>query len=307
MAVKTIYEMFDILDANIQGIDYGITAVNKNGVPINVISSDDAKRYMIQKYATRKYPVIMGASATLPDAIRSFYEMYSLYLINHEHGINKQYQALFDYNYSPIENVDRYETETDTGTSSGTNSNTRTLNTTEQTTYGKTETNSGTDSTTYGHTITASGTDRVTDSGTDGLSKTGSITNETQKAGYNAPNTYTPDTKNTESYSNYSESTNYGKQEQTTHGRVDTESGTDSVLHGHTITDSGSDSKSDTGTITDSGSESGSTSNSRDLRVHGNIGVTTNNQLIEAEIEMRKISLAEMILDDIINDYTYYS
>ena len=306
MAVKTIYDLFDIVNSNIQGIDYGITAENKDGVTVTVISSDDARRYMIQKYATRKYPVILGASATLPDAIRSFYEMYSLYLINHEHGINKQYQALYDYDYSPIENVDRYENETDTGTSSGTNSNTRTLNTTERMTYGKTETNSGTDSTTYGHTVTASGTDRVKDSGIDSLLKTGSITNETQKAGYNAPNTYTPDIKNTESYSNYSEANNYGKQEQTTHGRVDTESGTDSVLHGHTITDSGNDTKTDTGTVSDSGTESGSTSNRRELRVHGNIGVTTNNQLIEAELEMRKISLAEMIIDDIINDYTYY-
>lgn len=307
MAVKTIYEMFDILNANIQGIDYGITAENKNGVTVTVITSDDAKRYMMQKYATRKYPVIMGASATLPDAIRSFYEMYSLYLVNHEHGINKQYQALFDYDYSPIENVDRYENETNTGTSSGTNSNTRTLNTTESVTYGKTETNSGTDSTTYGHTVSASGTDRVTDSGIDSLLKTGSINNETQKAGYNAPNSYTPDTKNIESYSNYTESNNYGKQEQTTHGRVDTESGTDSVLHGHTITDSGSDSKADTGTISDSGSESGSTSNSRELRVHGNIGVTTASSMIAETVDLYALSLAEKILDDIINEYTYYS
>ena len=306
MAVKTIYEIFDIINDDISH-DYTITATDKDGHSQTVITDDNAKRYIIQKFATRKYPVILGTSASLSDAVLSFYESYHLFLINHKHGIDKQYQALFDYDYSPIENVDRYENETDSGTNSGTTSNTRTLNTSERMDFGKVETNSGTDSTTYGHTITASGNDTIRDSGNDTLNKSGAIINESEKSGYNAPDTYTKDSKNTESYNAYSEGTQYGKTETTTHGKTDTESGTDSVTHGHTITDSGRDTKTDTGTITDAGIESGTMSNTRNLRVHGNIGVTTNNQLIDAEIEMRKKSLAEIVINQFIDDYTYYS
>ena len=72
------------------------------------------------------------------------------------------------------------------------------------------------------------------------------------------------------------------------------------------VTNGGTDTETQTGTVTDEGETRGSSTIERTLHTHGNIGVTTNNQLIEAEIEMRKLSLAEMIIDDIINEYTYY-
>lgn len=322
MAVKTVYELYDILDT-VGNIALGISALDKAGNINVVISDDDARAYIKQKYATRRYPVILGRSATITDARESFEEIYTIYLKNHQHGINKQYQALYEYDYSPIENVDRHETETSTLSRNGTNSNTRTDNLSRSTTYGRTESNSGTDTTTYGHVLTESGTDTMTDSGNDinrlsgadTLGRSGSIVNETEKAGFNAPNTYTPDTKTTERYNSYEEDTTYGKTETTTHGKstatqygkTDTNSGADSLQHGHMITQGGTDTESNTGTVSDSGTTSESGNDSRTLHVHGNIGVTTNNQLIEAEIAMRKMSLAEMIIDNIINDYTYYS
>ena len=353
MAVKTIYEIFDITH-NDNILDLSITATDKEGISHEVISNADAKRYLVQKYATREYPVILGVSASILDAKQSWQETYSLYLKNHKHGIDKQYQALFDYNYSPIENVDRFETETTEGTESGESSNTTTNNLTNTTRYGKVETNSGSDTTTYGREVTESGndvvtndgsdtltnggTDTVTNSGSDALRKTGtdtlgksgSIINTTEKAGFNSPNSYTPDTKNTESYNNYAETetlnttdtttfghieatqhghtetTAYGQETTTDYGHVETNSGEDTIEFGHVLSNSGADTNTQTGTVTDAGETSGSTSTERTLHTHGNIGVTTNNQLIESEIAMRKLSLAEMIIDDIINEYTYY-
>lgn len=305
MAVKTIYEMFDIIN-NDTFLDLTITGSDINGDEQTIITDSDAKSYIRQKYATRLFPVILGDSASIMDAKRTWQEVYTLYLTNHLHGINKQMQALFDYNYSPIENVDRYETETNSGTESGTNSTTKTNNLTNSTQYGRTETNSGTDTTTFGHVVTESGTDTIKRTGNDTLEKDGSIINTTEKAGYNAPNSYTADTKTTESYNNYSEDNVHATSDATTFGHTDTNSGSDSLQHGHVVTNGGTDTETQTGTVTDAGQSSGTSRNERTLHTHGNIGVTTNNQLIEAEIEMRKLSLAEMIIDDIINDYTYY-
>ena len=305
MAVKTIYEMFDIV-YNDNFLDLTITGSDINGDDQTIITDGDGNSYIRQKYATRQFPVILGNSATLMDAKRIWQEVYTLYLTNHLHGINKQMQALFDYNYSPIENVDRYETETTEGTETGESSNTKTNNLSNSTQYGRTETNSGTDTTTFGHVVTESGTDTIRRTGNDTLEKDGSIINTTEKAGYNAPNSYTADTKTTESYNNYSEDNVHATSDATTFGHTDTNSGADSLQHGHVVTAGGTDTERQTGTVTDAGETSGTSSTERTLHTHGNIGVTTNNQLIEAEIEMRKLSLAEMILDDIINEYTYY-
>ena len=176
MAVKTIYEMFDIV-YNDNFLDLTITGSDINGDDQTIITDADAKSYIRQKYATRLFPVILGDSASLMDAKRTWQEIYTLYLTNHLHGINKQMQALFDYNYSPIENVDRYETETTEGTESGESSNTKTNNLSNSTQYGRTETNSGTDTTTFGHVVTESGTDTIRRTGNDTLEKDGSITN----------------------------------------------------------------------------------------------------------------------------------
>lgn len=306
MAVKTIYEMFDIV-YNDNFLDLTITGTDINGDDQTIITNADAKSYIRQKYATRLFPVILGDSATLMDAKRTWQEIYTLYLTNHLHGINKQMQALFDYNYSPIENVDRYETETTAGTESGESSNTKTNNLSNSTQYGRTETNSGTDTTTFGHVVTESGTDTIRRTGNDTLEKDGSIINTTEKAGYNAPNTYTNDTKNTETYNNYTEDNVHATSDATTFGHTDTNSGSDSLQHGHVVTNGGTDTETQTGTVTDAGETSGSSTTERTLRVHGNIGVTTASSMIAETVELYNMALAEKIIDDIINEYTYYA
>jgi hypothetical protein len=66
---------------------------------------------------------------------------------NRQHNIDKMYQALFDYNYSPIENVDRYETET--------------IDRDVDTTYGRKNTQSGSDALAMTGTVANTGTDTV--------------------------------------------------------------------------------------------------------------------------------------------------
>lgn len=249
MAVTTTFELYDVLSAS--GSDsYEIKATDLQDVVQVVITSDDAKAYLMGKYGTRYFSTLKGAKVDVLESASDLKEKFDIYIRNRQHNIDKQYQAIFDYNYSPIENVDRYETETtqDSRTS----------------TYGKTQTESGTNST------GKSGTEAVAGSGKD--------TTTHLKSGFNSPSTYTPDEK-TELSKGATDTTTYNT--------------TDATTFGHKTTDGGSDS--------DSGQSS------RTLRVHGNIGVTRSDELMMFEIESRKLALAELILDDFINKYTYYA
>lgn len=66
------------------------------------------------------------------------------------------------------------------------------------------------------------------------------------------------------------------------------DSGSSSGTANNTTNSSGSESRTDTGTL------------SRTSRVHGNIGVTTNQQMIQAEIELRKTDLYQIITQEFI-------
>lgn len=277
MAIRTNFELFDVIDPT---KDFSISATDLNNNSQVVISTDNAIQYILHKYGTRLYPVLRGGSApTLADGKNDFHSDFRLWVLNRQHNINKQYQALFDYDYSPIENVDRYETETTV--------------TDNDTTYGKTATESGSDSVTYGKTNATNGTDELQRSGADTTQYQGSETNETQRAGFNSPNSYTPDSKNTTGFSNREDIFSHNTVDTKTVHMTDALSGTDRTTYGKTITDSGTD-QNDINT-------------ERTLRVHGNIGVTTNTELIEGDLKLREIALAEMLLDNFINDYTFYA
>ena len=277
MAVRANFELFDIVDAN---SDFSISATDLSGNTQNITSSANTVQYMLHKYGTRYYPVLRGGVApTISDAKTDFNNDFRLWVLNRQHNIDKLYQSMFDYDYSPIENVDRYESET--------------INKDIDTTYGKAVTEGGSDSTTYGKTLTKTGNDTDTKTGTETLGISGGETNEVQKAGFNSPNAYTPDSKNIQAYQSREDRTTFNTTEGHAHNTTDTEGGTDRTTYGKTVTDSGSDSVNDD-TI-------------RTLRVHGNIGVTSNVQLLTQEEEYRLQSLAELLLDNFINDYTYYS
>ena len=180
--------------------------------------------------------------------------------------------------YSPIENTDKYlertekaqgqdkttndlKTEFDgSTTNSGTDTDTRTLNTTDRHTKGTT--------TTEAH------------SGVDSTSGSGSDTNTT--SGFNSAS-YQPDNK-----------TDRSSSESTTHGEniTTSETGVDSDINTGTVTDQHlkgtsqvlDNTKTDTGTVT--------VDKDNELKIiehtHGNIGVSTNTMLINEEVALIK-------------------
>ena len=164
--------------------------------------------------------------------------------------------------YNPIENYDRREDETITGTREGSRSGS--------------DTHSGTDTTTTSGS--SSGSDAH--SGTDTL--TDNVTRENEIAGFNSSG-YSDANKETE---NGTHATQHGetitKSEQT--------SGSESLQHGETITSSeqssGSESLAHGHVITTAGTDSEETENTRESHIHGNIGVTTAQQMIEAELNL---------------------
>ena len=278
MAIVTTFELYDFLNANES--DLSIKATDKDGILQTVISSDGAERYMLRKYGTRRYSVLTGMNpADADDVLQNFVEDFRSWVNNRQRNIDLQYQALFDYDYSPIDNYDRYESET--------------VDDDTEVSYGRTDTEGGSDRLQHGHTIANTGTTASADTGTDTVTRTGNEVHETEKAGFNSPNSYTNDTKLSDTYNSVRDATAYGKTNTVTDNTTETHGGTDTTTYGKTNTQGGKDS-----TEKDV---------KRELHAHGNIGVTTSTSMISELIDARNMSLAEMLLDNFINDYTFYS
>lgn len=184
--------------------------------------------------------------------------------------------------YSPIENTDRYtETEDNrTGETGSTKTRTGSGSETHSGTDARTIANSGTDTErhtgTDARTIANSGTDTETHSGTDTDTRTVSA--------YNS-NSYQPDNKEdrlhgeviaTQHGHGQTDSLLHGEQVATTFGKGTS----DSLQHGEQIarTDSSSETISGTDEATSEHTE----------HTHGNIGVTTNQELINQELQLLK-------------------
>ena len=254
--------------------------------------------------------------------------------------------------YNPIENYDRYETESLTGTkeTSGTNQDVHggldqsTLEKeghvydnysgsdtkTSRDTKAGNEVHSGTDTTTTSGTRDTeeahSGTDTTTTSGsksgsdahtgTDTL--TDSVTKENEIAGFNSA-AYSDANKETEAGTHatqHGETITKSEQESgsnaTAHGHVVTTdedtTGSEAVLHGHRISTDETITNSDTvsygqsldteydttdttrttygKTLSNTSSGSEESENERESHVHGNIGVTTAQQMLDAELNL---------------------
>lgn len=179
---------------------------------------------------------------------------------------DKIYKAL-TIDYSPIENYDSTEESTDSRS--------------------HTSDHRGTDGTTHTGTDTTSqsGEDSTTDGGTIGTTNT--IKDGTEKtingiAGFNTQDDFSKDSSSTKTVNqtvqndekrNLTGSTKYGKTETNT---LDT---TDNTTYNSTIKESDSESHS--------------------LHRHGNIGVTTSQQMIESEIVLRQKNFFDIVFSDI--------
>ena len=151
-------------------------------------------------------------------------------------AIHSQLVSVLSSEYDPIENYNRYEERTTSGTNAVTKSETENISTSE----------SG----------TTSGTVNSSTSG----STSGEVENKV--SAFNA-DTYQPD--------NHTDSTT------TSDTQTETETG-------------GTSSNTGTSQKTGSGTENGTHSGSETSHIHGNIGVTTTQQMIESSIELLGVS-----------------
>ena len=316
MGVVTIYELLDILDPT---HDYAIKATDKDDTIQTLISSDAVLSYMVRKYGSRKYKLYRGTHTTEAEASQLINYDWRMYLLNRQHGIDRMYQAMYDQDYSPIENVFAEEQENSRRDLDTTYGKTETGSHSDQITYGKIENGTSSDSTTYGKTETDTISDQTTyntalaKSGHDSDNHSGSVQNENLKAGFNAQNSYAKDSKNIETYNNDQHLMQYNS--------TDTKTGTETQAKTDTLRFTGTDATTGTNSLSQSGSDTQSGSNSmsqsgkdqiddiftRTFSRHGNVGVTSSQELINQELDLYQKSLAEMIIDNFIDDYTFYA
>ena len=212
--------------------------------------------------------------------------------------------------YNPIENYDRQESTTDvtdgTRQHTGTDTTTNTGTDTTTNTGTDTTTNSGTD------TVTNSGKDTTQDSGTDTTSSNGSVTNTgsdvtTNKVAAFNSNTLVDHDSSTLAHGHgqsTSDTTNvtHGLKQELTHGHVEaTQHGhvealqhghVEALQHGHTQATQHGEKIDDDITVT------------RTSRTHGNIGVTTTQQMLEQELLVRpKLNIINIMIESFKNRF----
>lgn len=199
--------------------------------------------------------------------------------------------------YSPLNNYDRTETTTDTTSTTHTGINAQTHSGRDQLGSTIEETISNTTSKT--DTLTKSGTNETV--GTDATTTSNNTTSEDKVSAYDAATSdpYVPKDRNTgtasgTSSSNTSTTVTIGGTDTNTISGTDTQTKdyTDgsTTTYGHVINDSNS--SSDNGTVT------------RSSHISGNIGVTTSQQMLESEINLRlNNDMAEMIITAFIQEF----
>ena len=174
---------------------------------------------------------------------------------------NKLY-ATTQYEYNPIENYNRYETGSESGTGRTTHSGTDT--TTENTTHG------GRDTRTIDRDMGGSDTN------------SGNGKNEHYVAGFDSAPSGDDDglVKQTRDETETSMTTQYGS----------TEDVTDTLAHGETI--------AKTGGVTHGEQIATTNDGEHELHAHGNIGVTTTQKLIREQREIDLFNLYDIIIED---------
>ena len=213
-------------------------------------------------------------------------------------------------NYNPLENYNRTETTTETTESTqqhsgtdasahtGTDTETHSGTDTETHSGTDTETNSGTDQVASNSTTALDGTDTETHSGTDTTNiqkaafDTNTLVNTESTATING-HTITRDMDDTTTVTGTG-STTYGHKVDTKHGEaIATQHGQAiSTQHGETITDTYGHKVDDSGEVT------------RESQISGNIGVTTSQQMAEAEILVSaKLNVYNYIIESFKNRF----
>ena len=222
-------------------------------------------------------------------------DQVQMFVTSHLRTFTKWVDAL-NIEYNPLENYDRMEewNDTSSGTSSHT-SNQRRDSTHNSHTEGTTnDYQRGTSNDSSSGTQSAESSGSTTGSGSDSTDST--TTNEVSAydaTGYSPHDKSTVDTDVTSSTSSTTESSG--------------ETTTSSTSSGNTTNSSnGSTSGNDYGTesesITDGTQGNTTGSNHRVGRAHGNIGVTTSQQMLESEMEVARFNIYQQIADLFIDE-----
>lgn len=194
------------------------------------------------------------------------------------HQFERMIDVLYE-DYDPLENYNRYENSTDTPretvttTHSGIDSETHSGSDTETHSGSDTETNSGSDTVTGTTTITTQLGSTTTASANKAAFDSGAYQPVDQ--------TITTTSGGDTSTENRSDTTQYGHIVTDQHGHIVTDK------HGHVITDQH-------GHII---TEVNSGNHEFASRIHGNIGVTTSQQMLEAELATREFDIYDKVAE----------
>lgn len=249
---------------------FNVVVKDKENNDITLADTKSVCDFMDTLYWDR---IFLSKYENIQDAESNFEKVFKSFMKRHEVDFSLMYQALYDYKYSPIENYNRIEESDVVKGGKDTNNTTETSENTI--TYGTIDTREDN----LSATAQSNATDR--NAGTDIISKAVS--------GFNQPNTMNDSER---------ETTTYGKETSTTGNTTTTNTGTQKN------TKSGTDSNN-SGSVKSSEMSYGGTEKTTS-NIHGNIGVTTNQQMIESEIEMRKSNLLENIIEQFINFTTVF-
>lgn len=266
-----MHEVGDMLDYVTQySTAYNISVQNKEGVEIVLGDTKTVCDIIDTLYWNRLY---ITRYENIQDAASQFEKVFKSFIKRRQTDINLMYQSLYDYSYNPIENYNRIEESDTVKGGKDTNTTTEQNNTTYN--YGSVETRED--------NLSASAQSNATDSnnGDDTVSKSVS--------GFNQPNVMNESER---------ETTNYGKTTTSQGNTTTTNTGT------QTNSKNGSDTNN-TETVSSLEMTYGATENITS-NIHGNIGVTTSQQMIESELEMRKYNLMESIIDEFIDFSTVF-
>jgi hypothetical protein len=268
---RYVHEVGDMLEYVTQySTAYNITVQDKEGTDVVLGDTKTVCDMLDTLYWSRLF---ISKNESVQDAESQFEKVFKNFLKRRQKDFNLIYQSLYDYTYNPIENYNRMEVSD--VVKGGTDTNTTREQSENSINYGSIDTREDN----LSATAQSNATDR--NAGTDIISKAVS--------GFNQPNTMNDSEK---------ETTTYGKETTTTGTTTTTNTGTQKN------TKSGTDSNNSESLKTSEMSYGGTEKTTSNI--HGNIGVTTSQQMITAEVEMRKYNLLENILDEFIEYSTVF-
>lgn len=198
--------------------------------------------------------------------------------------------ATTQYEYNPIENYNRYETGSTDGTGRTTHSGTDTS--TESTAYGGTD--GRTEGIMHGGTEGESTTGQLATGGRDTV--TGADTKGHWIAGFDSTPSGTNDglVKQTRDQDDATTTSDYGKTESTTGSKTTTFGKTENITeqrtYGQTISKMGGLTHGEQVSTTEEGTH--------ELHAHGNIGVTSTQQMIREQRDVELFNLYDIIIED---------